>query len=94
MFNAFEEFPQPWYRAYANAAGAELAVLAGLPDATERLAQAERMCVENDWAAACVARARLRLTGDSDAMRGSIETWERIGARFELEYTRRLQGDT
>ncbi|SNR25553.1 hypothetical protein [Actinomadura mexicana] len=29
VHNAFEEFTQPWYRAYANAAGAELAVLAG-----------------------------------------------------------------
>jgi hypothetical protein len=93
-YNAFKEFPQPWYRAYANAAGAELAVLAGLPDATKRLAQAERTCVENDWAAACVARARWRLTGDQDAMRESIKIWERIGARFELECTRRLQGDT
>jgi hypothetical protein len=85
--SAFEEFSQPWYSAYANATGAELAVLADLPDAPKRLAQAERTCVENDWAAACVARARWRLTGDRDAMRGSIKTWERIGARFELEYT-------
>ncbi|HEX2132196.1 MAG TPA: LuxR C-terminal-related transcriptional regulator [Actinophytocola sp.] len=87
--DAFEEFPQPWYRAYANAAGAELAVLAGLSDAPERLAQAERTCVENEWAAACVARARGRLTGDRDAIRQSIAGWERLGARFELEFTRR-----
>lgn len=86
--NAFKEFAQPWYRAYANAAGAELAVLAGLPDAAERLAQAERTCVENDWAAACVARARWHRTGAKAAVRESIEIWERIGARFELEHTR------
>lgn len=85
--NAFEEFGQPWYRAYANAAGAELAVLADLPDADKRLEQAERTAVENDWAAACVARARGRLTGDPAAIRESIEIWDRIGARFELART-------
>ena len=89
--NAFQDFAQPWHRAYANAAGAELAVLAGLPDAEKRLAQAERTAVENDWAAACVARARGRLTGDRAAIRQSIEIWDRIGARFELDLTRREQ---
>lgn len=92
--HSFKEFAQPWYRAYANAAGAELAVLAGLPDAAERLAQAERTCVENDWTAACVARARWHRTGAQAAVRESVEIWERIGARFELEHTRRPRSDT
>lgn len=86
VHDAFGEFPQPWYRAYANAAGAELAVVAGLPDAKERLEQAERTAVECDWAAACVARAKGR-TGDRAATRESVEIWTRIGARFELECT-------
>ena len=87
VHNAFGEFPQPWYRAYANAAGAELAVLADLPDAKERLEQAWRTATECDWAAACVARARGRLTGDAAALRESAEIWHRIGARFELDHT-------
>ncbi|MEU4822406.1 LuxR C-terminal-related transcriptional regulator [Actinomadura sp. NPDC023710] len=88
VHNAFEEFTEPWYRAYANAAGAELAVLAGLSDADKRLEQAERIAGENDWAAACAARARGRLTGDRAAIRESIAIWDRIGARFELACTR------
>jgi predicted ATPase/DNA-binding CsgD family transcriptional regulator len=90
--NAFGEFTQPWYRAYAHAAGAELAVLAHLPDAEKRLAQAQHTAEENDWAAACVARARGRLTGDAAAFRRSMETWNRIGARFELECTEEAAG--
>ncbi|MFI5593088.1 ATP-binding protein [Amycolatopsis sp. NPDC051758] len=90
--NAFQEFPQPWYRAYANAAGAELAVLADLPDAEKRLEQAGRTAEENDWAAACVARARGRFTGDGAAFRRSSEIWDRIGARFERECTAEAAG--
>ncbi|GAB1515642.1 ATP-binding protein [Actinophytocola sp. KF-1] len=85
--NAFAEFAQPWYRAYAHAAGAELAVLARLPGAEDLLARAEHTAEENDWAAACVARARGRLTGDAAAFRRSAEIWTRIGARFELACT-------
>ena len=85
--NAFQEFRQPWYRAYANAAGAELAVLAHLPDAEERLEQADHTASQNDWAAACVARAQGRFTGDATAFRRSQQLWARIGARFELECT-------
>ncbi|MFI6028009.1 ATP-binding protein [Amycolatopsis magusensis] len=89
--NAFQDFTQPWYRAYANAAGAELAVLAQLPDAEKRLEQAERAAEENDWAAACVARARGRFGGDAAAFRRSREIWARIGARFELRVTEGCQ---
>ncbi|HEV7650680.1 MAG TPA: hypothetical protein VGP26_21255, partial [Actinophytocola sp.] len=90
--NAFQEFTQPWYRAYANAVGAELAVLAHLPDAEKRLEQAEHTAEENDWAAACVARARGRFTGDVAAFRRSLKIWDRIGARFELERTEEVAG--
>ncbi|WP_168200879.1 LuxR C-terminal-related transcriptional regulator [Allokutzneria sp. NRRL B-24872] len=88
--NAFQKFTQPWYRAYANAVGAELAVLAQLPDAEKRLEQAERTAEENDWAAACVARARGRFAGEATAFRRSVELWHRIGARFELGRTAEL----
>ncbi|UJW30325.1 LuxR C-terminal-related transcriptional regulator [Saccharothrix sp. AJ9571] len=90
--NAFQEFAQPWYRAYANAAGAELAVLAQLPDAEKWLEQAERTAEENDWAAACVARARGRFSGEAAAFRRSLDIWDRIGARFESEVTERAAG--
>ncbi len=90
--NAFQEFTQPWYRAYANAAGAELAVLARLPDAQERLDRADHAAEENDWAAACVARARGRLAGDAAAFRRSLEIWDRIGARFERDCTEEAAG--
>jgi hypothetical protein len=90
VHNAFREFSQPWFQPYAHAAGAELAVCAGLPDAADRLARAERTSTENDWAAACVARARARLTGDRTALATSLEIWKRLDARYELEYTERL----
>jgi hypothetical protein len=50
------EFPYAWAAPYARAAGAELAVVAGSPDAAERLAAAAGAAEENDWAAACLAR--------------------------------------
>ena len=84
---AFADFSSGWYQAYARAAAAELAVLAGLPDAAERLALATAAAAENDWAAACVARANGRLHRDRDALTASIEGWERIDARFERACT-------
>ena len=86
---AFETFPEPWWAAYARAAGAELAVVADLPDAAERIALAEPLAAENDWAAACLARARGRL-GDRSALADAVERWERLGARFERDCTAAL----
>lgn len=51
------DVPQGRYLPYAAAAAAELAVVAGLPDAAARLASAMPQAVEHDWAAACLARA-------------------------------------
>jgi hypothetical protein len=65
---ALTSFPEKWWLAYAHAAGAELAVVAGLPDAAERLAAAESAAAENDWASACLARATARHTGDPRLM--------------------------
>ncbi|TDD27134.1 ATPase [Actinomadura sp. KC06] len=85
---AFADFPpQDWYRPYARAAGAELAVAAGLPDAAGRLASAAAEAAENDWAAACLARAAGRLHGDEDELSAAVRAWERIGARFERACT-------
>lgn len=53
---AFAGSPTGWSAAYARAAGAELAVLAELPDAHRHLAAAAEAAGENAWAAARLAR--------------------------------------
>jgi predicted ATPase len=84
----------PWYEtthhffdAYAWATAAEVAVVAGLPDAGDWLAAASPAGTECAWAAACLLRARGRLHHDQDAMRQSLAGWDRIGARFERACT-------
>ncbi|MDO3705972.1 LuxR C-terminal-related transcriptional regulator [Micromonospora sp. C28SCA-DRY-2] len=84
---SFGEFPNFRYDTYARAVGAELGVAAGLPDAAGRLAAAERSTAGNAWAAACLARARGRLTGDPDAIAATLPRWERLGARAEYACT-------
>jgi hypothetical protein len=92
---------QPWYEAphwyslrpYAWAVAAEVAVVAGLPDAAERLAEAAPAGAENYWAAACLARAAGRLHDDRRAIERSITGWERIDARFERACTLLLLPD-
>jgi predicted ATPase/DNA-binding CsgD family transcriptional regulator len=85
---AFGELqPGSPYHGYARAAGAELAVVASLPDAARRLTAAEPAAAENDWAAACLLRAAGRLHDDLDALTEALERWERIGARFERAAT-------
>ncbi|MEU0090799.1 LuxR C-terminal-related transcriptional regulator [Kribbella sp. NPDC006257] len=87
---AFAAFPEKWWFAYAHAAGAELAVVAGLPDAGERLVEAESAAVENDWAAACLLRAKGRQAGDPRLIAESAARWEQLGAQFELAVTLQL----
>ena len=84
---AFAPFPKGRYEAYAQAAGAELAVVAGLADVDERLSAAAAATRENYWAAACLARAHGRRNNDRDAFIESVAAWERIGARFERAHT-------
>jgi predicted ATPase/DNA-binding XRE family transcriptional regulator len=86
---------QPWYEAphwyslrpYAWAVTAEVAVVAGLPDSADRLAEAAPAAAENYWAAACLARAAGRLNNDRVSLEQSVAGWERIGARFERACT-------
>jgi hypothetical protein len=80
---ALKPFPEKWWLPYAHAAGAELAVVAGLIDAADYLAAAEPAAAENDWAAACLTRVKARLTGDRELLGDAIRQWERIGADFE-----------
>ncbi|WUH98018.1 hypothetical protein OHR68_31630 [Spirillospora sp. NBC_00431] len=78
------------YVAYARAAGAELAVAAGLPGAADLVASAAPLAEENAWAAACLARARWRLHGDRAELARAAEGWERLDARAERDCTRAL----
>jgi hypothetical protein len=80
---AFAPFPELWWQPYAHAAGAELAVAAGLPDAARFVAAARAAAEENDWAAAAVTRARGRLHGDPALLAEAAERFDRIGAGFE-----------
>jgi predicted ATPase/DNA-binding CsgD family transcriptional regulator len=81
------------YASYARAAGAELAVVAGLALAAERVTEATEGAAENAWAAACIARATGRLHDDATALSASLEGWERIDARFERACTLLLLPD-
>ena len=80
---AFAEFAELWWAPYAHAAGAELAVVAGLPDADHWLDAAASTAAENDWAEACLIRARARQSGDLSAFQQAAELFARIDARFE-----------
>jgi predicted ATPase/DNA-binding CsgD family transcriptional regulator len=90
---ALGDYPGSPFQSYARSAGAELAVLAGLPDAADRLAEAEHDAAQNDWASACLARAAGRLHNDPAALARSVTGWERIGARFERAVTLLLLPD-
>ncbi|HEX4811122.1 MAG TPA: LuxR C-terminal-related transcriptional regulator [Nonomuraea sp.] len=87
---AFADFAEPWWAAYARAAGAELAVTAGLPDRQARLAAAAPFAAQNDWAAACLARAE---ADDAAALTAAATRWERIDAVFERACTLALIPD-
>jgi len=87
------DFPERWWEGYARAAGAELAVVAGLPDAAARLDRLAPLADEHRWAAACLARARGRLTGSPDAVAESLALWERLDARYERACTLLLLPD-
>jgi predicted ATPase/DNA-binding CsgD family transcriptional regulator len=78
------------YHAYAVAARAELAVVAGRPDAAEWLAAAAPEADEHPWAAACLARATARLHGHREALGAAAEAFGRIGAEFERAATLEL----
>jgi predicted ATPase len=85
--NAWWQVRHWYFDAYPWAVAAELAVAAGLPDAAERLTAAAPAAQENRWAAACVARARARLTGDPADLDAALAAWEQLGARYERACT-------
>ncbi|HEX6684235.1 MAG TPA: hypothetical protein VF062_15635, partial [Candidatus Limnocylindrales bacterium] len=84
---AFAEFPHGRNRSYAQAAGAELAVAAGLASAPELIAAARPVVLENRWATACLTRAEARLSGDEAGLAAAAGMWEALGARGEHALT-------
>jgi hypothetical protein len=75
------------YDSLALAVAVEAAVIQGAPDAAERLAHAAPAGAENRWAAACLARAAGRHTGDVASLEESLADWEHLEARFERAIT-------
>jgi predicted ATPase/DNA-binding CsgD family transcriptional regulator len=91
--HAFADFPGGRNQTYAQAAGAELAVAAGLPAAAVLVDQARPAASENHWADACLARAEGRLNGDPGRLAQAIAMWERLDARAERAVTLLLLPD-
>jgi hypothetical protein len=75
------------YDSFALAVAVEAAVIQGAPDAAERLAHAAPAAAENRWAAACLARATGRHTGDIAPLAEAVARWEHLEARFERAIT-------
>ena len=85
--NAFAGFAELWWAPYAHAAGAELAVVAELPDAERWLEAAAPLAAENDYAGACLLRATARHPGELAMLHEAAEGFARIDARFEYACT-------
>jgi predicted ATPase len=75
------------YAPYAQAISVEVAVATGAPDAVDRLAAAEGLAEENDYAAAYLLRAAGRLHDDEATLKQAVLQWESLGARFERACT-------
>ena len=86
--------PPNGYVAFVVALDAELAALTGAADAADRLATAHRMVDENAWARACLLRGEARLSGDDVALRGALDLFDEVEARFEWAVTALLAGGT
>ncbi|UQX89321.1 LuxR C-terminal-related transcriptional regulator [Jatrophihabitans telluris] len=77
-----------WYfDAYPWAVTAELAVAVAHPDASACLVALEPAARENPWAAAYLARARARLSGDPADFLAALTAWEALDARYERACT-------
>jgi hypothetical protein len=86
--------PDAWWQvrhwsfdAYPWAATAELAVASGRPDAAAVLDCVEPVAGENAWAAAVLARARFRLSGDPRDLERALARFEPLDARYERACT-------
>jgi len=82
-----------YYDAYALALRAEVAVVLGAAEASEWLSEARRAGEQNDWASACLARARGRFVQDESLLAEALGIFDRIGAHFEWACTALLLDD-
>ena len=80
------------YIAYCAALHAELAAVAGLPEAAELLVASRARVDENVWGNACLLRAEARLTGDPALMQAALRAFDELDARFEWAVTGLLVG--
>ena len=81
------------YRDYAVATAAEVAVVAGAPDADAQLEAAADRAAESHIVAAYLLRAAGRRHDDEDELLRSLALWETAGARFERACTMLLLPD-
>jgi predicted ATPase/DNA-binding CsgD family transcriptional regulator len=79
---------RPWYAA----AWAEAAVLAGAPDAAERIASVRATTAENAVTAALVRRAAALATGDRTGVLAAAESLEVAGCRYQWARSLLLAG--
>ncbi len=75
------------YDSFALAIAVEAAVIQRAPDAAQRLTDAAPAAAENRWAAACLARADGRRTGNTASLEEALAGWEHLEARFERAIT-------
>jgi hypothetical protein len=77
-----------FYDAYAVGLRAEVTAVAGGADVVAWLEHHAALAArENDWAAACVERAKGRFYGDTAALQRALDGFDAIGARFEWACT-------
>ncbi|MFF5208513.1 ATP-binding protein [Streptosporangium sp. NPDC000396] len=80
-----------WHHWYV-ALRAEAAVLAGSPDARDRLAEARTIVAGNPVAGAIVERAEALLDGDQEALLATADAFDAAGCRYQSARTMVLAG--
>ena len=81
------------FKPYACALAAEIATIAGDPDADDLRAVAMPLARENDYALAYLTRASGRRAGDARTLAEAVDIWSRVGAEYELACTMLLIED-
>jgi len=88
----FRAWHNGMWRAWYAALWAEAAVLAGHPNATDRLVRARRSTMDNPIALSIVERTAALAAGDRDAMLSSAERLRLAGCRYQWARTLVLAG--
>jgi predicted ATPase/DNA-binding CsgD family transcriptional regulator len=82
-----EAFADRWYEGFARSAGAELALVAGLPHAHSGVERLAPYAEESDWVAAVQLRCQARVMPDASYREQAIALWTTIGAEAERAAT-------